>query len=160
MRAVTQLPGKPAFREAYRKRRCLVLADGFYEWQKVAGGKQPIYIRMHEGRQFAFGGLRERWHDGERRVESFTIITVEPNELCAKIHDRMPLILREEDFTAWLDPETGAERLTALLKPYRADEMESFPVSKLVNSPRNETAECVKPLVGTEAVRQNQPELF
>lgn len=154
------LASKPAFREAYKKRRCLVLADGFYEWQKVGGGKQPIYIRMHEGRQFAFGGLRERWNDGERRVDSFTIITVEPNELCARVHDRMPLILPEADFAAWLDPSASAEQLATLLKPYRAAEMESFPVSTLVNSPRNEVAECVKPLLEAETARPRQAELF
>jgi hypothetical protein len=119
------------------------VAEGFYEWAKVPVGKQPIYIRMRDGRQFAFAGLRDRWHEGERRVESFTIVTVQPNEVCAKVHDRMPLILREEDLTVWLDPETSAKQLTALLKPYHADQMESFPVSRLVNSPRNEVVECV-----------------
>ena len=111
-----------------------------------AGRQAAHLIRMQQGRQFAFGGLRERWHDGERRVDTFTIITVEPNELCAKVHDRMPLILREADFAAWLDPDKSAEQLTALLKPYTATEMESFPVSKLVSSPGNDTADCVKPI--------------
>jgi putative SOS response-associated peptidase YedK len=138
------LATKPAFRQAYRKRRCLMLADGFYEWQKTGGGKQPTYIRLLEGRSFAFGGLWEKWRQGERLVESFCIITVEPNALCAPIHDRMPLILGEEDFAKWLDPSTGADELSALLKPYAASEMECFPVSKLVNSPVNESAACVE----------------
>src|SRR4051812_6701018 len=123
------LATKPAFREAYRKRRCLVLADGFYEWQKTPDGKQPIYIRMHQGRGFAFGGLREQWRNGERLVESFCIITVVPNELCATVHDRMPLILHENDFAKWLDPSTGADELGALLRPYAALEMDYFPVN-------------------------------
>lgn len=135
---------KPAFRSAYKKRRCLVLADGFYEWQKRPDGKQPFYIRMREGKQFAFGGLWEHWREGEKNVESFCIITVEPNELCAKVHDRMPLILREEDFASWLDTKTTMEQLASLLKPYCAAEMETFPVSKLVNNARNESERCVE----------------
>ncbi|HEV8542279.1 MAG TPA: SOS response-associated peptidase [Verrucomicrobiae bacterium] len=149
---------KSLFRDAYRKRRCLVLADGFYEWQKTSGGKQPIYIRMREGRGFAFGGLWERWRDGERLVESFCIITVEPNELCATIHDRMPLILRGEDFAKWLDPSIGPAGLSALLKPYAAAEMECFPVSKLVNTPANESAACVE-RVETARPRPASPQL-
>jgi putative SOS response-associated peptidase YedK len=106
---------------------------------------------MREGRVFAFGGLWERWRDGERLVESFCIITVEPNELCATIHDRMPLILREDDFAKWLDPSTGAAELSATLKPYAASEMECFPVSKLVNTPANESATCVVRIETTAA---------
>jgi putative SOS response-associated peptidase YedK len=140
------LTSKPAFREAYKKRRCLVLADGFYEWQKVPGGKQPVYIRMREGKQFAFGGLWERWQDGQREVETFCIVTVEPNDVCARVHDRMPLILAEADFLTWLDAKGSPESVAGLLKPYAPEEMESFPVSNLVNSPRNETADCVKPI--------------
>jgi putative SOS response-associated peptidase YedK len=135
---------KAAFRHAYKKQRCLVLADGFYEWQKTSGGKQPIYFRMQEGQPFAFGGLWERWREGDRQVESFCIITVQPNELCEKVHDRMPLILREVDFAAWLDPKRSAEALTALLKPYGAEEMESFPVSRIVNTARIDSPDCIK----------------
>src|SRR5678816_1838078 len=115
---------KAAFRHAFRFRRCLVLADGFYEWKKGPSGKQPIYIRMREGRPFAFGGLREEWRDGERLVESFCIVTTRPNELCATVHDRMPLILREADFPAWLDPNARPQAVDALLRPYAAMEME------------------------------------
>ena len=129
---------KPAFRSAYAKSRCLVLGDGFFEWMKQPGGKQPIYIRLKEGAPFAFGGLREQWQDGERLVETFCIITVAPNEVCARVHDRMPLILRESDFPAWLDPGAGRARADSLLRPYDSGEMECFPVSARVNSARNE----------------------
>ena len=145
---------KPAFRHAYKKQRCLVLADGFYEWQKSASGKQPIYIRMQEGRPFAFGGLWERWREGERQVESFCIITVAPNDLCSKVCDRMPLIVPEADFAAWTDPQTGPEQLTALLKPYCSDEMESFPVSPVVNSPANENPICIQRFTVTPIASQ------
>jgi putative SOS response-associated peptidase YedK len=136
---------KPAFRAAFKKRRCLVLADGFFEWKKSPEGKQPTYIRLREGRQFAFGGIWERWTkpDGAE-LETFSIITVEPNELCSTVHDRMPLILREDDFPAWLDSKTSAEVLPDFLRPYPASDMECFPVSTLVNSPRNENIKCVE----------------
>ncbi len=134
---------KPAFRQAYKKRRCLVLADGFFEWQKRPDGKQPIYIRMREGEPFAFGGLWERWENAERAVESFCIVTTAPNELCATVHDRMPLILREDDFAAWLDVKTGPETVAGLLRPFAAGPMECYPVSRIVNNARNETPGCV-----------------
>jgi putative SOS response-associated peptidase YedK len=134
---------RPSFRQSYLKKRCLVLADGFYEWRKRSEGKQPIYIRMREGAPFAFGGLWEEWRGEERMVESFCIVTTRPNELCATVHDRMPLILREEDFAAWLDSGTNQRTVDALLRPFAAAEMESYPVSTAVINARNETAECV-----------------
>jgi putative SOS response-associated peptidase YedK len=132
---------KPAFRTSFKKRRCLVLADGFYEWQKVPGGKQPIYIRLREGRPFLFAGLWDRWND----KDSFTIITTTPNELCSKNYDRMPVILKEQDSLKWIDPSTPVEELSSLLQPYPAAEMESFPVSPLVNSPRLDSEACLQP---------------
>src|SRR6185369_12290160 len=120
---------KPSFQASYLKRRCLVLADGFYEWQKRPEGKQPIYIRMREGRPFVFGGLWEEWRGEEGMVESFCIVTTRPNELCASVHDRMPLILREEDFARWLDASTKQRTVDALLRPYASAEMECYPVS-------------------------------
>jgi putative SOS response-associated peptidase YedK len=136
---------KPAFRAPFKKRRCLVLADGFFEWKKTAEGKQPTYIRMREGRQFAFGGIWERWTNPDGvDLETFSIITVEPNELCSAVHDRMPLILREGDFPAWLDTKTSPRILPDFLRPCAAAEMELFPVSTLVNSPKNEDSKCVE----------------
>ena len=104
---------KPSFRTSFKKNRCLVLADGFFEWQKVDGGKQPIYIRMREGRPFVFAGLWDRWNE----TESFTIITTEPNQLCSNVHDRMPVILREDEFARWLDAGTPMESVSALIRP-------------------------------------------
>src|SRR5215203_5150139 len=113
-------PGKPSFRRAFRERRCLIPADGFYEWQRTNGAKQPYYIHMEDGRPFAFAGLWESWHNG-REIRSCTIITTNPNEVAAPIHNRMPVILHPEDYEMWLDPDFDErEPLTALLKPYPA----------------------------------------
>lgn len=139
---------KPAFRVALQRRRCLVLADGFYEWQRVEGGKQPIYIRMADGRPFAFAGLWERWRasDGSS-LDSCTILTTGPNELVRPIHDRMPVILPPEAYDLWLDPTVrSAEPLLPLLRPYRAGVMTAFPVSPLVNNPANDDPRCIEPL--------------
>jgi putative SOS response-associated peptidase YedK len=124
----------PSFREAWMTRRCLVPTSGFYEWLKTPGGKQPYLIGFKDGRPFAMAGLWERWKDrasGER-VETFTIITGAPNEVAGKIHNRMPVIIDPADFDRWL---TSQEPPAELLKPYPADEMVAYPVSKAVNSP-------------------------
>ena len=130
---------KPAFRTSFRKKRCVVLADGFFEWQKVPGGKQPVYIRLKSGQPFVFGGLWDRWHE----LETFSIITVEPNELLSSVHTRMPLIFSPENIQRWLDPKASAEELTSLLRPYAADQMEFFPVSPQVNTPRIDRPELI-----------------
>jgi putative SOS response-associated peptidase YedK len=155
------LADKPAFRTSFKKRRCLVLADGFYEWKKNAGGKIPIYIRFKTGRPFAFAGLWDRWRGLEGEMESFCIITSEPNSLLEDIHDRMPVIVREEDYPCWLDPEAGIKALEPFLKPYAAEVMECFPVSRLVNSPRHDCLECVQPInEDGDANRRPDEELF
>lgn len=133
---------KPAFRTSFRKRRCAVLADGFFEWQKVPYGKQPMYIHLKDGRPFVFGGLWDRWND----LETFTIITVEPNELVSSIHNRMPLILPEGDIVRWLDPKTPVEEVSSLLRPYPAREMGCFPVSPMVNGPKMDCPQILHPL--------------
>ena len=136
---------KPSYRKAFQERRCLILADGFYEWQKTDNGKQPFYIRMEDGSPFAFAGLWESWHNG-REIRSCTIITTAPNELAAPIHNRMPVILHPEDYGMWLDPDFGErEPLTSLLKPYPADVMEAYPVSRRVNKPSNNVPGCIEP---------------
>jgi putative SOS response-associated peptidase YedK len=128
---------KPSFREAFRNHRCLVLADGFYEWQKTANGKQPYYIRMEDDSPFPFAGLWESWKSGSE-VRSTTIITTDANDVVAPIHNRMPVILHPEDYELWLDPDFDEkEPLTTLLKPYLAEAMEAYPVSRRVNSPSN-----------------------
>ncbi|MBL8849492.1 MAG: SOS response-associated peptidase [Planctomycetaceae bacterium] len=128
---------KPAFRSAFKKRRCLIAADGFYEWQALEGRKQPHHIRLRDGRPFAFAGLWERWGD----IESCAIITTEANDLIATIHDRMPVILPPDAWDAWLMPDGGN---TELLRPYPPEEMELHPVSLTVNNPRNDTPACLE----------------
>jgi putative SOS response-associated peptidase YedK len=136
---------KPSFRSAFKKSRCLVVADGFYEWKKAGKGKQPYYITLKNEMPFAFAGLAEHWHRGDQAIDSCTIITTGPNELMADIHDRMPVILPPEDYDFWLDPEfQGKDKLLSMLRSYSADEMTAYPVSTIVNSPRNEKPECVE----------------
>jgi putative SOS response-associated peptidase YedK len=150
---------RPAFRDAMRRRRCLVPADGFYEWKKLADAgalpgmkpkagksvrKQPYLFRMKNDRPFAFAGLWDTWwHDGEK-LESFTILTTSPNELVAPVHDRMPVIVAPEDYARWLDPKRSATDVQDLLRPYPAAEMEAVPVGKHVNSPANDDQRCIE----------------
>jgi putative SOS response-associated peptidase YedK len=138
---------KPAFRAAFRRRRCLVVADGFYEWQKLNGGKQPYFIRMRDGRPFAFAGLWEHWQgtDGSE-IESCTLLTTQPNDLVRPLHNRMPVILHPKDYELWLDPQAQqAEALQPLLGAYPSEEMDAYAVSRFVNNPRNDDARCIEP---------------
>jgi putative SOS response-associated peptidase YedK len=141
-------PEKPAFKTPFQRHRCLVPADGFYEWQKTGGAKQPFFIRREDQRPLWLAGLWDRWEGGpEGAIDSFTILTTEPNEIVAPIHNRMPVILRPEDLDAWLDPANrDVGSLRALLGPFPAEEMTAYPVSRYVNSPRNEGPECVSPV--------------
>ena len=136
---------KPSFRSAVKTRRCLIPADGFYEWVKTDGGKQPHYIHFADGRAFAFAGLWESWHKGgDEPLDTCTIITTTPNDIVAGLHDRMPVILPPEVFTEWLEPEPLApDRLHDLLAPHPAADMEAYPVSTHVNKPANDDPECV-----------------
>ena len=137
---------KPAFRGALRHRRCLVPADGFYEWRKEGTKKQPVYVRRKDGLPFAFAGLWERWEREGEVIESCAILTTGANDLMAEFHDRMPVILDPEDYGLWLDPEVQDPGLLGpLLKPYPGDETEVYPVSTLVNNPRHEDPRCVEP---------------
>ena len=138
---------KPSFRAAFKKRRCLIPADGFYEWQKTNGAKQPFHIRLQNGRPFAFAGLWETWQgDGGPEVRSCTILTTGANDLLAPVHGRMPVILDPENYDFWLDPDVQeAEPLTGLLEPYPSEAMEAYPVSRFVNSPSNDDPRCVEP---------------
>lgn len=129
---------KPSFRAAFRKRRCLVIADGFYEWRREGDRKQPMWIGRKDRQLFAFAGLWEYWKPAEGNpLETCTIITTEPNEILAPIHNRMPVILAPVSYDQWLDPATPADPLKALLRPCPGDEFHAFPVSTLVNNPRN-----------------------
>lgn len=142
------LAEKPSFRDSFKKRRCLVLADGFYEWQKVGTAKQPWAIRRADGEPFGMAGLWSRWKDpatGEP-LETCTIVTTTPNELLAPIHDRMPVIVPPAAHAIWLDPASERAALEALLVPYDAARMEAFAVSRRVNSPANDDPACLEPV--------------
>ncbi len=139
---------RPSFRRAFRHRRCLVLADGFYEWKKVGRRKAPVRIGLKSGEAFAFAGLWEVWRSSSmEEVRSCAIITTTANALMEPIHDRMPVILSPKAEGRWLDAsvEDPAE-LAGLLLPYPPEAMDAYPVSTLVNSPRNDTPECIRPL--------------
>lgn len=135
----------PVFRGPFKSRRCLVPASGFYEWRHTSQGKQPYCIRLKGDELFAFAGLYDVWHDAEgNELYSYTVITTTPNDLVAPIHNRMPVILRQEDEQVWLDKEANPARLMSLLRAYPADEMEAYTVSRAVNNPANEGAELMQ----------------
>ena len=139
---------KPSFKRPLQKQRCLILADGFFEWQKTPGGKLPAYFRLQDGRPFAFAGLWDSWTDPAGQVvHSCAIITTAPNSFVSPIHKRMPVILPPEDRERWLNPiKQQPQALLPLLKPYPANKMLSYPVSTLVNSPANDSPACIQPL--------------
>ena len=137
---------KPAFREAFKRRRCIIPADGFYEWQLTGGKKQPFFFQMKDERPFGFAGLWERWQGVAGQViESCTILTTEANEVLRAVHDRMPVILHSDDYELWLDEDARKrELLKDLLRPYPAEEMTSYPVSTAINSPHNQGATLIE----------------
>jgi putative SOS response-associated peptidase YedK len=154
------LRSKPAFKEAVVARRCLVPADGFYEWVKEASGKVPYWIHDPDRAPLSLAGLWERWEGGGREagppdpggepggtepVYSFTIITVEPNDAVRPLHDRMPAIVAARERSTWLDRSVRTENALEILRPYEG-ELAAYPVSKLVNSPANDVAECIEPV--------------
>jgi putative SOS response-associated peptidase YedK len=144
------LAEKPSFRNAYRRRRCLILADGFYEWKQNPGmkAKQPVYIRMNDNHPFAFAGLWELWKspDGSE-IRSCTIITTQPNEFLKPIHNRMPVILPADAYHHWLATEDQPPaQLADLLVPYQASDLIAYPVSRMVNSPELDSAELINPV--------------
>jgi len=146
---------KPTFRHSFRQKRCLILADGFFEWQASADGsaKTPMYIRMENREPFAFAGLWDAWQkDNDTEIRTCTIITTQPNDLMKPIHNRMPVILPIQFYQAWLEPGTPANTLRNFLRPFPASEMIAYPVSRLVNSPHNDREDCIKPAPGTNAI--------
>ncbi len=138
---------KPAFRNAFKKRRCLIPADGFYEWRGKKGDKQPYRIALADGGPFAFAGLWEAWTNPEdqSRIESCTIVVTEANARLRAIHDRMPVIIAPGDHAAWLDPQSDRAALESLLKPYPAEALTAVPVSKHVNKVANDDPACLEP---------------
>ncbi|MGH6718055.1 MAG: SOS response-associated peptidase [Alphaproteobacteria bacterium] len=138
---------KPAFRGPFRRRRCAIAADGFYEWQRTAGAKQPFFLRLVGDRPFAFAGLWDAWQGPEGTIESCTIITTQANPLVQPIHDRMPVILTGDAILRWIaTPAAAADGLRALLVPWPAEAMDAYPVSRRVNSPAHDDAACIAPV--------------
>lgn len=137
---------KPSFRSSLKQRRCIVPASGFYEWQAVAGRKHPLYIKLRDDNLMLFAGLWDHWKGPEGEViESFSILTTGSNELIRPLHERMPVILNRESKNVWLDPVvTDPVLLKSLCNPYQSELMELYPVSDLVNSPKNDSPECFK----------------
>ena len=151
---------KPAFRDALQKRRCLVPADGFFEWKKLGKGTQPYCFTLADDSVFAFAGIWDRWRGpDEQWIKTFSILTTTPNAVTSDVHDRMPVILRPEDYDIWLDPGfTKLDGLAGLLKPLEAKLMKKYPVSVRVSDVRNDDAECAAPIEIVEA--QPQRTLF
>ena len=140
---------KPTFRDAFKRRRCLIPADGFFEWKKDGSNKKrPFYIRRADRHPFGFAGLWERWErPGVEPIESCTVITTEANDVLHDLHDRMPVILPEDSYDRWLDPKRDDQvELAAMLVPFPGSELTLFEVSPMVNSPRNDSPECIAPI--------------
>ncbi len=138
---------KPSFRAAFKYRRCIVPADGFYEWKRENNAKQPYLIGMESGEVFGIAGLWEHWEQDGSVIESCTLLTTDANEQLAPLHHRMPVILEPQDYDEWLDPTVQkADPLLHLMRPLSGGELCAFPVSKVVNNPRNEEPMCVEPL--------------
>jgi putative SOS response-associated peptidase YedK len=139
---------KPSFRSAFRRHRCLIPTNGFYEWQRLERGKQPYFVRMRDGQLFAFAGLWDRWESPDKDViETCTILTTAANTVLAPIHDRMPVILPPTEYARWLDPALrDPDSLAPLLVPFPPEEMLAFPVSPRVNAPTVDDEKCIAPL--------------
>lgn len=137
---------KPSFRQAFKQRRCIIPADGFYEWQRSEGSKRPFFFRMRDERPFGFAGLWERWEGEDGRViNSCAILTTEANEVLRPVHDRMPVILHPDDYELWLDGDSRKlDLVKEMLRPYPAEEMTGYSVGVSVNSPRSQGARLIE----------------
>lgn len=142
------LAEKPSFKEAYRKRRCLIPTDGFYEWKGPPKDKQPYYVTC-EHHPFAFAGLWERWRGPEGELLTCTLVTTEANGLMEQFHDRMPAILSPDEYAMWLDPDAPQPVLDGLLDPYPANEMSTYTVGKAVGNSKNDDPSLIEPVAGT-----------
>jgi putative SOS response-associated peptidase YedK len=137
---------RPSFRDAFKSRRCLVPADGFYEWQKRPDGRQPFHIRATDGQPLAFAGIWETWGQGAQTLTSVSIITTDANAAVEKLHDRMPVILAPSERELWLDPNAALADLAAALEPCPAERLVTYPVSRRVNTVGNDDPECAQPV--------------
>jgi putative SOS response-associated peptidase YedK len=151
------LDDRASFADSFEKRRCLIPADGFYEWKKLGKDRQPYYFQLCDESPFFFAGIWDRWHKEGTTITSCALITTTPNELVRSIHDRMPVILQPETYELWLDFRTPTDELKRMLNPYPAEEMKSFPVSNDVNHGNAEHEGLVDPV---EAREDPQPSLF
>jgi len=144
---------KPAFRDPFKFRRCLIPADGFYEWKRSGSSKQPYCFEVNEGELFAFAGLWDGWKDSSGSwIKTCSILTTTPNAVTSAIHDRMPVILQQDNYNLWLDPGMNVVQVVSeLLKPYDAKSMRSYPVSSRINHVANDDEECSRPVEITEA---------
>jgi putative SOS response-associated peptidase YedK len=139
---------KPAFRSAFKKRRCLVLANGYYEWKKGAKQKQPFYYRLADDKPFTFAGLWETWRGEGESVDSCAILTTDANELAKDVHDRMPVILTGNNALAWIDPAIDDPKaLTDMLQPFDAKKMTCYPVNPMVGNVKNNSPECIRSML-------------
>jgi len=138
------LDDRASFKDSFEHRRCLILADGFYEWRRIGKARQAFYFQMEDEHAFAFAGIWDRWKHGEVKIKSCAIVTTDANELLAPVHDRMPVILREESYERWLDPKVSPTELKKLLEPYSSEEMKSHPVSSQVNFADAEGRELIE----------------
>jgi putative SOS response-associated peptidase YedK len=137
---------KPAFRQAFARRRCLVVVDGFYEWRTEPGRKRPHRIRLRTEAPFTLAAIWERWKGGSEPLESCAIVTTAANPVVDAIHARMPVIVPPADRRRWLDPGAAATQLRSLLRPYEGEDLEAYEVSILVNNPANDNPACIEPL--------------
>lgn len=137
---------KPSFRDAFKRRRCVIPADGFYEWQRAGGRKQPFFFRMRDERPFGFAGLWERWEgEGGKVINSCAILTTEANEVLRPVHDRMPVILHPDDYELWLGGDVRKlDLVREMLRPYPSEEMTGYPVGVSVNSPSSQGAGLIE----------------
>jgi putative SOS response-associated peptidase YedK len=138
---------KPMFRSAFKKRRCLILADGWYEWKANGKQKQPFFFRMKAEELMLFAGLWETWEDDEGLVETCAILTTDANDLTKEVHNRMPVILAGDDAMSWMEPGDDKERLNALLRPFSPDKLAYHAVETMVGNVRNNSPDCIKPAV-------------
>jgi putative SOS response-associated peptidase YedK len=137
----------PAFRNAVLTKRCLIPADGFYEWRKMGSVKQPYCFQVGEGEVFAFAGLWDEWTSPEGTIiDSCTILTTQPNSLVSDLHNRMPVIVPQDRYELWVDPKNDFEAIRDILKPYDAGLMRRYPVSRRLNNVRNDDAESAAPV--------------
>jgi len=136
---------KPSFQTSFRSRRCVILADGYYEWSGMGKGRTPHFFHLEGNRDFALAGLWDRWERGSETLETCTVITTDASPFAAKVHHRMPVVLTPDHAVEWVDAKTKETRLFDLMSPYNADDLMSYEVGNFVNSPANDSIDCITP---------------